>query len=174
VDLAAWMNEGEQKKSTRMVAEGVTEPENEAQADFAEMLERFKEGVAANVEEGDFQSHYDLGIAYREMGLLDEAIAEFQKALRSTDDRVKTYEALGQCFIEKQHYPIAITLLSRALTDGRNGDDTLIGVLYMLGSACEAVGRHAEARTYYERVYAVDIRFRDVNDRLAAVEQGAR
>jgi hypothetical protein len=36
------------------------------------------------------------------------------------------------------------------------------------------VGRHAEARTYYERVYAVDIRFRDVNDRLAAVEQGTR
>jgi tetratricopeptide (TPR) repeat protein len=174
IDLAAWMDEDEQKKSTRMVAEGVTEPENEAQADFADMLERFKEGVAANLDEGDFQSHYDLGIAYREMGLLDEAIAEFQKALRSTDDRVKTYEALGQCFIEKQHYPIAITLLARALNDGRNGDETLIGVLYMLGSACEAVGRHAEARGYYERVYAVDIRFRDVNDRLAAVAQVAQ
>jgi tetratricopeptide (TPR) repeat protein len=171
INLAAWMDEDEQKKSTRMVAEGVTEPENEAQADFADMLERFKEGVAANLDEGDFQSHYDLGIAYREMGLLDEAIAEFQKALRSTDDRVKTYEALGQCFIEKQHYPIAITLLARALSDGRKGDETLIGVLYMLGSACEAVGRHAEARGYYERVYAVDIRFRDVNDRLAAVAQ---
>ena len=174
VDLAAWMDEGSQPRSTRMIAEGVTEPADDAQADFAEMLERFKEGVAANVDDGDFQSHYDLGIAYREMGLIDEAIAEFQKALRSTDDRVKTYEALGQCFLEKKLYPVAITLLSRALTDGRHGDDTLIGVLYMLGSACEAVGRHADARTYYERVYAVDIRFRDVNDRLAAVEQGAR
>ena len=174
VDLAAWMGEDERPRSTRMIAEGVTEPEDDAQADFAEMLERFKEGVAANLDEGDFQSHYDLGIAYREMGLLDEAIAEFQKALRATDDRVKTYEALGQCFLEKRHYPVAITLLGRALTDGRHGDDTLIGVLYMLGSACEAVGRHAEARTYYERVYAVDIQFRDVNDRLAAVEQGAR
>jgi tetratricopeptide (TPR) repeat protein len=174
VDLAAWMDEDERPRSTRMIAEGVKEPEDDAQADFAEMLERFKEGVAANLDEGDFQSHYDLGIAYREMGLLDEAIAEFQKALRATDDRVKTYEALGQCFLEKRHYPVAITLLGRALTDGRHGDDTLIGVLYMLGSACEAVGRHAEARTYYERVYAVDIQFRDVNDRLAAVEQGAR
>jgi tetratricopeptide (TPR) repeat protein len=174
VDLAAWMDEGSQPRSTRMIAEGVTEPADDAQADFAEMLERFKEGVAANVDDGDFQSHYDLGIAYREMGLIDEAIAEFQKALRSTDDRVKTYEALGQCFLEKKLYPVAITLLSRALADGRHGDDTLIGVLYMLGTACEAVGRHADARTYYERVYAVDIRFRDVNDRLAAVEQGAR
>jgi tetratricopeptide (TPR) repeat protein len=174
VDLSTWMDEGTLPRSTRMVAAGVTEPDDDAQVDFAEMLERFKEGVAANVEEGDFQSHYDLGIAYREMGLLDEAIAEFQKALRATDDRVKTYEALGQCFIEKRHYPVAITLLSRALSDGKHGDETLIGVLYMLGSACEAVGRHQEARTYYERVYAVDIQFRDVNDRLAAVEQDAR
>jgi tetratricopeptide (TPR) repeat protein len=174
VDLASWMDEGDRPRSTRMIAEGVTEPADDAQADFAEMLERFKEGVAANLDDGDHQSHYDLGIAYREMGLIDEAIAEFQKALRSTDDRVKTYEALGQCFLEKQHYPVAITMLSRALTDGRHGDDTLIGVLYMLGTACEAVGRHAEARTYYERVYAVDIRFRDVNDRLTAVEQTAR
>jgi tetratricopeptide (TPR) repeat protein len=173
VDLSAWMTEETGPRSTRMVAAGVTEPDDDAQVDFAEMLERFKEGVAANVDEGDFQSHYDLGIAYREMGLLDEAIAEFQKALRATDDRVKTYEALGQCFIEKRLYPVAITLLSRALSDGKHGDETLIGVLYMLGSACEAVGRHQEARTYYERVYAVDIQFRDVNDRLAAVEQGA-
>lgn len=173
IDLTSWLEE-EPKKSTRLIAEGVTEPENEAQVDFAEMLERFKEGVAANLDEGDFQSHYDLGIAYREMGLLDEAIAEFQKALRATTDRVKTYEALGQCFIEKEHYQVAITLLTRALSDGNNGDDTLIGVLYMLGKACEAIGRHAEAKSYYERVYAVDIRFRDVNDRLAAVEQAAR
>ncbi|MGI8842343.1 MAG: tetratricopeptide repeat protein, partial [Gemmatimonadaceae bacterium] len=174
VDLAAWMEEDDQPKSTRMVAEGIVEPADGAQADFAEMLEKFKEGVAANVDEGDFQSHYDLGIAYREMGLIDEAIAEFQKALRSTDDRVKTYEALGQCFIEKGHFPVAATLLTRALADGRRGDDTLIGVLYMLGNACEALGRHSEARSYYERVYSVDIRFRDVNDRLAATAQSAR
>lgn len=174
VDLAAWMDEDERPKSTRMVAEGIVEPEEGAQADFAEMLEKFKEGVAANVDEGDFQSHYDLGIAYREMGLIDEAIAEFQKALRSTDDRVKTYEALGQCFLEKGHFPVAATLLTRALADGRRGDDTLIGVLYMLGTACEALGRHAEARSYYERVYSVDIRFRDVNDRLAATAQSVR
>jgi tetratricopeptide (TPR) repeat protein len=168
------MEEDERPKSTRMVAEGIVEPEEGAQADFAEMLEKFKEGVAANVDEGDFQSHYDLGIAYREMGLIDEAIAEFQKALRSTDDRVKTYEALGQCFLEKGHFPVAATLLTRALADGRRGDDTLIGVLYMLGTACEALGRHAEARSYYERVYSVDIRFRDVNDRLAATAQSLR
>lgn len=174
IDLASWMQEEDERpRSTRMIVEGVTEPEDDAQVDFAEMLERFKEGVAANLDEGDFQSHYDLGIAYREMGLLDEAIAEFQKALRSADDRVKTYEALGQCFIEKGHYPVAVTLLSRALSDGGHGDDTLIGVLYMLGSACEALGQQQNARTYYERVYAVDIRFRDVHDRLAAVTQVA-
>src|SRR5205085_1813742 len=104
VNLADWMNEDERPKSTRMIAKGVAEPEDDAQVDFQEMLERFKEGAAANLDEGDHQSHYDLGVAYKEMGLLDEAIAEFQKALRADGSRVRTYEALGACFIEKQQF----------------------------------------------------------------------
>jgi tetratricopeptide (TPR) repeat protein len=175
VDLTTWLRDEERPKSTRMVVTGVTEPEEGEDVGFQEMLERFKAGVAANVDESDFQAHYDLGIAYREMGLLDEAIAEFQKALRASGDRVRCYEALGQCFVEKQQYQIAIALLGRALSDKVQGDDALIAVLYLLGFACEALGRRAEARGYYERVFAVDIDFRDVRERLAGLTAaGAR
>jgi tetratricopeptide (TPR) repeat protein len=174
VDLGEWLREEEGPRSTRMVAEGVTEPENGEDVDFREMLERFKQGVAANVDETDYQAHYDLGIAYREMGLLDEAIAEFQKALRASGDRVRTYEALGQCFVDKGQHQIAIALLTRALGEA-SGDDTLIGVLYLLGLSSQALRRWEDARGYYERVFAVDIQFRDVSARLAEVEaMGAR
>ena len=173
VNLSDWLREDEPERNTRMVAD-VTEPRDSEQADFAEMLEMFKRGVERNVDESDFESHYDLGIAYKEMGLLDEAIAEFQKALRGNDQRVRTYEALGQCFAEKGQHQIALTLLARALNDRTASDDTLVGVLYLLGTASEALGRWPDAQRFYERVFAVDIQFRDVAERLAAIERHAR
>ena len=173
VNLADLLRDDDSTRTTRMVVD-VKEPGTGEQVDFAEMLHMFKQGVAANVEEGDHQSHYDLGVAYKEMGLLDEAISEFQKALRGTEQRVRTYEALGQCFVEKRQYQIAITILSRALNDKRYTDDMLVGVLYLLGTATEQLERWPDAVAFYQRVFAVDIEFRDVRARLSAVERRAR
>jgi tetratricopeptide (TPR) repeat protein len=138
------------------------------------MLRKFKQGVADNVDEEDFESHYDLGVAYKEMGLVDEAIAEFQKALRGAKGRVRTFEALGQCFLEKQQFQVAATILSRALNEQGVGDDRLVGVLYLLGYCAEAMRANPDALGYYQRVFAVDIQFRDVADRLARLEKVPR
>ena len=171
VNLAEWLREEEPPKSTRMVVDGAEEPQE--QQDFAEMLTKFKQGVTSNVDDTDHESHYDLGVAYKEMGLLDEAISEFQKALRGTEQRVRTYEALGQCFVEKRQYQIAMTILLRALNDDGASDDTLVGVLYLLGYALESLQKWEDAVGYYERVFTVDIQFRDVGDRLSVVERKA-
>jgi len=169
VSLGDWLREDEEPKSTRMVVDE-QEPSGDENADFQDMLRKFKQGVADNVEEEDHESHYDLGVAYKEMGLLDEAIAEFQKALRGTGRRVRTYEALGQCFLEKGQLQVARTILQRALAERGAGDDQLVGVLYLLGYASEGLKKPEEAMAFYERVFAVDIQFRDIGDRLNAVE----
>ncbi|MEX2325252.1 MAG: tetratricopeptide repeat protein, partial [Gemmatimonadaceae bacterium] len=120
-------------------------------------------------------AHYDLGIAFKEMGLVEEAIGEFQKALRgTTQKKAPTYEALGTCFVEKKQYEVATTILQRALNEPGLDDDNLAGVLYLLGAAAEALGKTQEAASYYQRVLAVDIGFRDVSERLAAVTQAAK
>ena len=147
------------------------EPTGDEQADFNDMLRKFKQGVADNVDEEDHEAHYDLGIAYKEMGLLDEAIGEFQIALRGTNNRARAYEALGHCFVEKGQLPVASTILQRALAEPGIGDESLIGVLYLLGAIAEELQLFADAKRYYQRVFAVDIRFRDVSDRLNTVEQ---
>ena len=138
------------------------------------MLRKFKQGVAENVEDEDYQSHYDLGVAYKEMGLVDEAISEFQKALRGPDKRVRTYESIGQCFIEKGNHQMAATILARGLNEKGMDDDQLVGVLYLLGRANEALGKGEEAMQYYQRVFVVDIQFHDVADRLSALENATR
>ena len=171
VNLGDWLRGDAVQKSTRMVVPE-QEPTGDEEADFQDMLRKFKQGIAENVDEEDHQSHYDLGVAYKEMGLLDEAIAEFQKALRAPSNRVPTYEALGACFIEKEQYTMASTLLARALNEKGVSDDNLVGVLYLLGRCAEARQQHEEALEYYQRVFVVDIQFRDVGERLAAVEGG--
>jgi hypothetical protein len=169
IDLGEWLRTDEPEKSTRMVVEDA-KPTGDERADFVELLRRFKLGVAENVDTEDFEAHYDLGVAYKEMGLIDEAIAEFQKSLRGTTDRVRSYEALGQCFVEKEQYTIAAALLQRAIDAPGSDEQRLVGVLYLLGFAHERMGRHAEALRYYQRVFAVDLEFRDITQRVSAME----
>ncbi|PYP77320.1 MAG: hypothetical protein DMD35_15380 [Gemmatimonadetes bacterium] len=169
VNLGDWLRDDDAPKDTRMVVEE-KEPTGDEDADFQDMLRKFKQGVSENVEEEDHQSHYDLGVAYKEMGLLDESIAEFQKALRAPSNRVPTYEALGQCFMEKGQHQMASTILSRALHEKGVSEDQLVGVLYLLGRCAEQRGQLEQAVEYYQRVFVIDIQFRDVGERLAAVE----
>jgi len=169
VDLSAMiLDEDLPVRDTRMkIAD--EEPTGDEERDFQEMLARFKQGIDENIDEGDFQAHYDLGVAFKEMGLFDEAIAELQKALRAPDGKLRSSEALGVCFIDKGAYVVAESILRRALDLPASGDQERLGVLYWLGRALEELGKRAEARELYGRVFAVDIRFRDVGERSKAL-----
>ncbi|HUR00424.1 MAG TPA: tetratricopeptide repeat protein [Gemmatimonadaceae bacterium] len=173
VDLGEWLERTRTPASTRMIAYD-EEPENNEQKDFAEMLEKFKAGVSRNVDEEDFESHYDLGIAFAEMGLIDEAIGSFQKAQRGPDQRVRASEAIGQCFMDKGETAVAVAVLNKLLHEPGMSDSRLVGVLYLLGRAAELLGRSAEASGFYQRVLAVHIGFRDASERLTALTAAAR
>jgi tetratricopeptide (TPR) repeat protein len=172
INLGDWLRDDQAPRDTRMVV-AEQEPTGDEEADFADMLRKFKQGVAENVDPEDYQSHYDLAIAYKEMGLVDEAIAEFQKALAGPTTRLPTYEALGQCFLDKGQFKLASGILSRALAE-RASEDQLLGVLYWLGRAAEAQGKSEEALGYYQRVFVLDIQFRDISERMSELERVAR
>ena len=144
-------------------------------ADFQHILQEFRNGLEKSISVDDAESHYDLGIAFREMGLLDDAISEFQTAARSRSKRVGSIEALGGCFLDKGQPTVALTILQRALDDPSvtHADDELRGVLYLLGRASEDLGARDDGLRYYHRVYAVDIRFRDVAVRIQNLQQPA-
>ena len=169
VDLSAMILDDElPERDTRMkVAD--EEPTGDEEQDFQDMLQRFKQGIDENIDEADFQAHYDLGVAFKEMGLLDEAIAELQKALRASEGKLRTSEALGVCFVEKGAYVVAESILRRALDLPASGDQERLGILYWLARALEEQGKRVEARDLYGRVFAVDIRFKDVGARAKAL-----
>ena len=168
IDLALWLEQTRTPQSTRMVAHD-EEPEDNQQKDFEEMLEKFKLGVSRSVDDADFDSHYDLGIAFREMGLIDEAISAFQKATRGSSHKIRASEALGECFIKKGQPAIAVTVLDKIIVQPGLGEESLIGVFYLLGRAAEELDKPATASAYYHRVIAVDMGFRDASQRLASL-----
>jgi len=173
VDLAALVlgDEEGREASTRFIVEE-REPSGDEDRDFADMLAHFRQKVAENIEVEDSDSHYDLGLAFKEMGLIDEAIAEFQVALRGGANPLATLELLGQCFVEKGQYAVSERVLERALTLPNVTEVDLVGVLYYLARAEEALGRPHEAMEHYERVLTVDIRFRDTARRIEALRAG--
>ena len=168
VDLGAMVLDSQGEETTRwtVVAE---EPTGDEEADFARMLSQFKEKVAENISGEDARSHYDLGAAYREMGLLHEAIAEFQQALRAEPGSLATFEMLGQCFLEKDEPEVAIRTLERGLELPTAVEDDLLGVYYCLGQAHEAVENSDSAREFYEKIFSLDINFKDVTERLKSL-----
>ncbi len=159
VDLAAFLDE-----DAAMQAAGG--PALEADQ-FSDLFSRFKAKVTEDVAVEDAGSHYDLGLAFKEMGLIDEAISEFQTALKGGEERLKVYEELGQCFIMKGQYNVAVKVLNRALELPREDETELLGVFYHLGLCHEELGDRDEARASYDKIMQIDASFRDVPERLS-------
>lgn len=172
IDLGAMLID-DAPRTTRMRTETTAISEDEDET-FREALAEFKRALDQNLPVEDHQTHYDLGVAFKEMGLLEEAIGEFQKALRSSEGRLRTSEALGQAFFDQGRPAVAEAVL-RAVEKGEEGDAEKIGVLYWLGRAQEAQGKTRNALQCYERVLAVDVSFEDASERvtrLAAERDG--
>jgi tetratricopeptide (TPR) repeat protein len=168
VDLGSLILGDEEEKTTRWQVTAET-PSGDDQADFAKMLNQFKQKVSEHVDAGDVSAHHDLGTAYLEMGLLDEAISEFQMALRASPEHLPTHEVMGRCWMEKGQPDMAARALKRALDVEFEVEDELIGIYYLMGKAQEELGNTEEAVEFYEKVFSLDSNFQDVTERLRSL-----
>lgn len=133
------------------------------------------EETPAPKDDGDYDTHYQMAVAYQEMGLLEEAIREFQDAidLVSPNDKTRRFFScatlLGHCFMEKNMPNLALMWLNRALEVPDLNNDEKQGVWYEIGSAYQAAEESENALTYFEKIYAVNVDYRDVGDRIQSL-----
>ena len=124
------------------------------------------------VDDSDYDTHYHTAVAYQEMGLLDEAVKEFQEAvgLVQPNDPTRRFfqcaNLLGHCFMQKAMPSLALKWFQRALETPGLSDEEKQGIWYELASAYEADGDMENAGRYFEQVYAENINFRDVSQRV--------
>jgi tetratricopeptide (TPR) repeat protein len=141
---------------------------------FGELKHELEEEVAAG--DDDPETHYSLGVAFREMGLLDEAIAELQKVCAAIErghafpQIVQTYTWLAQCFLDKGVPEAAIRWYQKALTIPGLGDESRLAINYELGSACETANDRPAALRHFTLVYGANIDYRDVAERIQALK----
>ncbi len=127
--------------------------------------------------QGDYETHYHLAIAYKEMGLMEESIKEFQDAINLVhpEDGTRRFfhcaNLLGLCFMEKQMPNLAIMWYRRGLETKNLNDDEQQALLYEIANAYESGGEEDKARDYFEKVYAVDVDYRDTSRRLQNLQE---
>jgi tetratricopeptide (TPR) repeat protein len=138
----------------------------EATLDFEKLVSEFRAELAETNVEADTRSRTELGANLKSMGLLDDAIRELQAAIREPEAPPTAYELLGEAFVEKGQARVATRILSRALEEAGRSDREMLGVLYQLGVAYETVNEFQLALDCYERVFSVDIDYKDVKDRI--------
>jgi tetratricopeptide (TPR) repeat protein len=141
---------------------------------FSSIFREFKKGVSDTLGDADHEAHYDLGIAYREMGLLDDAVGEFQAALASPARRVDSLHMLGLCTLALGCAKEAVQHLDAALDTPDIGEEQALATRFELGSAYESLGEIEKARGAWQAVAAMDPGFCEVELRLAALGEATR
>ena len=151
---------------------------DDAGVDLADMFGELKKDLEADVASADEdpETHYNLGIAFREMGLLDEAIGELQKACQSFDHGhpfpqiMQTYTWLAQCFLEKGVPEAAVRWYDKALKMPTLDGETRVALHYELAAAYETTGDKTSALKHFMDVYGSNIDYRDVAERIKALK----
>ncbi len=147
-------------------------PENQSLDDI---FEEFKKGVEQHTVKEDTDTHYNLGVAYREMGLLDDAIAEFVLTPRGEQWYFQSRYLLGLCYMEKSDYQNAITELRDILNNPANQKiDTQerTAIRYDLALAYQGAGNTKAAISEFQVIVKTDPGYRDVAEKLKELRQG--
>src|SRR2546422_2075274 len=131
-----------------------------------EIFKAFKRGVEQQVDSQDYETHYNLGIAYKEMGLLDEAIGEFQYAARDPARTVECCEILGSCFREKGMPQLALKWYQKGLDMPSLGEREAAGLRFDIAEVYREQGDYKKAMQLYTEVYGLDSTYRDVSAKI--------
>jgi tetratricopeptide (TPR) repeat protein len=133
---------------------------------FEDIFAAFRKGVEQQVDSDDFDTHYNLGIAYKEMGLVDEAIGEFQFAAKDPTRALECCGILGLCFKDKGMPDLALKWYKRGLDMPGLAEQQATGFRYDMAEVYRDKGEFDEALRMYTEVFGVDSTYRDVASRI--------
>ena len=146
-------------------------------AGLAELFEEFRAAEEGDTVQEDFETHYNMGTAYKEMDLMDEAIVEFQTSANlvkpgdGTSRFLQCCNMLGHCFNQKGMPEAAVLWFKKGLSAPGHSEDEYQALRYELASAYEQLGDLKQAREFYTEVYGVDVSYREVAEKLSQLRQ---
>ncbi len=142
-----------------------TAPQEEVKS-LDELFKEFKKGVEEQIDQEDYETHYNLGIAYKEMGLHNEAIEEFVKASHDPSRLLDCSFMIAGVYSELGEYDKAIEWLESGLEHAKKSGKDDKPILYELATLCEKNGDKDKAKSYFEMIYEKDPNYRDVASKI--------
>jgi pilus assembly protein FimV len=143
--------------------------EQNSPPEIKEVFAAFKKGVAATIDEGDWQTHFDLGVAYREMGLNEDAIEEFKIVSRASGQKIAGLYQIGLTKMSMELYGEAKEVFDKALKEPEVAVQEKLSVSYELAEALLKLNDKAKAKKLFEEVRKVDPEFREVQEKIKAI-----
>ncbi|HVY25584.1 MAG TPA: tetratricopeptide repeat protein [Polyangiaceae bacterium] len=138
--------------------------------DVDQVFEKFKAGVKAQVADNDSATHYDLGVAYKEMGLLPDAVGEFETAGRDAARECMCFAMIGLIYLEQSQLDRAAEAYVRALSAAQKTVEQEMSLYYDLGNVYEMKGKNQDALYYFQKIARRDPGYRDVADRIQQLQ----
>ncbi|HEX9757835.1 MAG TPA: tetratricopeptide repeat protein [Nitrospiria bacterium] len=166
VDLSDVLEEAEDQKELQEVSE-----QGNIDSELDSIFQEFQKGIQEQFGDEDYETHYNLGIAYKEMGLIHEAIGEFELSIKGDDRFVDSCTMLSTCFVEKGAFDKAAEYLDSALNDPRCNENNVLWLKYELGTLYENQGLHEKALEHYIEVKEADSNFKDVKKRIIKLQK---
>lgn len=120
----------------------------------------------------DLALRFKYGLLLKQRGMLNEAIGQFQEAVKDPARRLEALNMLGLCFKEKNMYDLAVTQFKKALEVQPDLNETTKAVIYNLGSTYEQMGKIDEAVNEYKKIYEVDISYKDIAKKIEDAYKG--
>jgi len=120
----------------------------------------------------DLQIRFELGQLYFQAGKITEAMKEFQKAQGNPHRRIQALSHLGQCFAQRGIHDLAATTFQDAIKEKAVFDEEKKELIYLLGSVFEKMGKREDAIAQFKIIYAVDVGYKDVADKIDAFYGG--
>jgi len=154
------------------VAAKLDSSETSSRDELQEIFDELKEQTGDLKPLIDFETHYSLGLAYKDMDLLDEAISEFQMAFRTAgiqdleNDYIHCCNMLGVCFKRKQMPKVAIMWFERGLKIPDRTEDEYQALRFEIGLCYEETGKIDKAIDIFTQVYGIDVNYRKVSEKL--------
>ena len=146
-------------------------------AGLAEVFEEYRESSEREAgANGDFETHYNLGLAYKDMDLFEDALEEFQTAanLTSPADGTGRYlqccNLLGHCFVQTGAPEVAVKWFAKGLSAANVSDEERMALTYEIGTAYEQAGDLHHALESFTEVYGNNVSYRNVNERVKTLK----
>jgi tetratricopeptide (TPR) repeat protein len=140
--------------------------EENQQVDVEEVFKKFKAGVAAQISPEDSESHENLGIAYKEMGLVDDAIREFEMAAQDPKKECVCCFNIGMAEMERGRTAEAVDAFIRGVNAPERTPQQETMLNYEIGNAYEMMRQNRDALTYFQKAMRRDPNYRDVQERV--------